>query len=60
MMVRWNTVRGLSYQVDRSTDCLSWEPLSVPAAALDTSSAYIDSGLLPAKRFYRVRRTTMP
>ena len=54
VMVRWESVEGRRYQIERSADLAAWTNLST-VTATDRTSVYTDANPESPPQFYRVR-----
>ncbi len=57
VVVKWNTLRGMYYKVQASSDLVNWTDLSTNTQYYDTIAEFTDSNPAPGARFYRVLKS---
>jgi hypothetical protein len=60
IQLEWESVRGLWYRVESSTDLSLWTPIAGPTQATDVRSQWTDTAASQSRKFYRIVNAAAP
>lgn len=56
----WNTVRGMYYRLQRTTDLLNWTDVTPAMHAVNGTMSVVDTSAVSPVKLFRVIRITAP